>query len=81
MYIGVMILLSLFVHWSATPPTLYSICCLLQESDVEIFRVRVNVLKVKNSVLDPKRAKFIQKSYGKFTESLRNLPRPVQEDP
>ena len=32
---------------------------------------------IKNSVLDPKRAKLIQKSYGKFTE----LPRPVQEDP
>ena len=36
---------------------------------------------IKNSVLDPKRTKLVQKSYGKFTESLRNLPRPVQEDP
>ena len=28
---------------------------------------------MKNSVLGPKRAKFVQKSYGKFTESLRNF--------
>ena len=28
---------------------------------------------IKNKVLDPKRAKFIQKSYGKFMESLRNF--------
>ena len=36
---------------------------------------------IKNLVLDPKRAKLVQKSYGKFTESLRNLQRAVQEDP
>ena len=36
---------------------------------------------IKNSVLDPKRAKLVHKSYGRFTESLRNLPRPVQEYP
>ena len=30
-------------------------------------------ISLTNSVLDPKRAKIVQKSYGKFTESLRNL--------
>ena len=27
----------------------------------------------KTQLKDPKRAKFVQKSYGKFTESLRNF--------
>ena len=49
---------------------------LLRQNDAESFKKFI-----KNSVWDPKRAKFVQKSYGKFTESLRNLPRPVQEDP
>ena len=41
------------------------------KNDAESFR---NFIKI--PFLNPKRAKLVQKSYGKFTESLRNLPRP-----
>ena len=38
------------------------------KNDAELF---INFVKIQ--FLDPKRAKLVQKSYGKFTESLQNL--------
>ena len=49
---------------------------LSNKKDAESSRNFIEIL-----VLEPKRSKFVQQSYGKFTESLRNLPRPIQEDP
>ena len=55
------------------------ITCFLSFSNRNDAESSINFIKIQ--FLDPKRAKLVQKSYRKFRESLRNLPRPVQEDP
>ena len=47
------------------------ITCFLSSSNKNDAELSLNFIKIQ--FLDPKRAKLVQKSYGKFTESLRNF--------